>query len=96
MSAPFEEIQPCYHMTGLLSQLADGTLSGLSLWYARQHIAGCAHCRDAHGALVTLREHLASLRNSPESDGLRLSEERRSTLEAALDALEHKRSDIAG
>ncbi|MGC4045223.1 MAG: zf-HC2 domain-containing protein [Armatimonas sp.] len=93
MSTPFEEIQPCYHMTGLLSQLADGTLSGLSLWYARQHVAGCAHCRDAHGALVTLREHLANLGNSTDSDGPRLSQDRRSALEAALDALE-KESEI--
>lgn len=96
MSAPFEEIQPCYHMTGLLSQLADGTLSGLSLWYARQHIAGCAHCRDAHGALVTLREHLATLKDTPSEGEHRLSDQRRTQLEAALDALEQKRSDIAG
>jgi hypothetical protein len=88
----FEEIQPCYHMTGLLSQMADGTLTGLALWYARQHIAGCAHCRDAQGALVTLREHLASL-GDVQNESDRLSAPRRASLEAALDRLERERKE---
>jgi hypothetical protein len=76
-------------MTGLLSQLADGTLTGLALWYARQHVSGCSKCRDAHGALVTLREHLSGLKTR---DGHRtLTPRRRAALEAALDFLEKER-----
>jgi hypothetical protein len=73
-------------MRGLLSRLADGTLSGLALWFARQHLGGCTRCRSAHSALVHLREKLAQLHGGTE----RLGDGRREALERALDALEKR------
>jgi hypothetical protein len=81
-------IAPCGHMRGLLSRLADGTLSGLALWFARQHVSGCVRCRSAHTALVALRGHLARLHGGTD----RLETNRRESLERALDALEKQES----
>jgi hypothetical protein len=81
-----EPVAPCGHMRGLLSRLADGTLSGLALWFARQHLSGCGRCRNAHSALISLREKLARLHGGTE----RLGDGRRAALERALDALEKK------
>jgi predicted anti-sigma-YlaC factor YlaD len=79
-----EPIAPCGHMRGLLSRLADGTLTGLALWFARQHLGGCVRCRSAHSALVRLREQLARLHGGTD----RLEADRREALEQTLDSLE--------
>ncbi len=84
-----EPIAPCGHMRGLLSRLADGTLSGLALWFARQHLGGCTRCRSAHAALLSLREQLARLHGGTD----RLEGDRRESLEHRLDALEKQRPE---
>ena len=80
-------VKPCSHMRGLISRLADGSLSGILLWYTRSHVSGCAHCGPAHGALTSLRGRLSRLHEPAELE-TRLSEERRAALEATLDTID--------
>ncbi len=86
------EVSPCRHMETWIDALADDSLTGFARWYTQIHVAGCRRCRAALQALRTLRERLKSYREASET-GLppALSPEKRSALEAALDAVEKQR-----
>jgi hypothetical protein len=45
-------------METAVSQMADGTLSGLFAWYVRAHVKRCHKCGPAYRALLSLREGL--------------------------------------
>lgn len=80
---------PCRHMRTLLSGMADGTLKGLLLRYARSHVAGCDHCRGALGGLYRLRERLQGLATrGGEQGGLALTGAQRRSVEAEWDRID--------
>ena len=71
--ADYPEIKPCEHMTGLVNQMADESLHGPALWYARFHVATCRSCAAALAALLAIRARLTMLtrtERSPQSPGL--------------------------
>ena len=87
------EFKPCRHMARWVDALADGSLRGWARWYAQMHIAGCNQCRATLERLRRARERLQSYRAA--SDALlppALPPDRRLALEAALDAIEQRRS----
>jgi len=56
-----KDLKPCRHMTGLVSSLADDTLTGIALWFTLRHIAGCPRCRNGLEYFHALRARLATL-----------------------------------
>ena len=55
------DLKPCRHMTGLVSALADDTLTGIARWFTTQHIAGCPRCANGLEYFHALRARLAIL-----------------------------------
>ena len=55
------DLKPCRHMTGLVSALADDSLTGIPRWFTTQHIAGCPRCRNGLEYFHALRARLATL-----------------------------------
>ncbi|MDX2065068.1 MAG: hypothetical protein SFX74_04935 [Fimbriimonadaceae bacterium] len=58
---------PCTYMEDLLQREAEGSLHGLSRWYALAHAARCAHCKTFLDRLRETLDRLHALRNTPES-----------------------------
>ena len=84
-----QKMEPCRHMTRWVSALSDGSLSGIARWYTRWHIAGCPKCAAALTGLRALRERLRLLASREERQGpSALPEERWTTVEAAMDAVD--------
>lgn len=88
-----KEVKPCRHMACWVSSLADGTLSGFARWYTRLHLAECKQCKATLDALISLRERLKALPQSQDPIfPATLSEQNRTALDAALDAVDRKAS----
>jgi hypothetical protein len=80
-----EEINPCEHMRGSISALADGSLTGLMRWYTRWHASHCPRCGAALRGLRALLAQLQPLRGAPPAQAPdTLSAERRAGLEEAM------------
>lgn len=73
-------------MRGLIHRMAEGTLAGALLRFARSHVKGCARCAQA---LAVLRATLAKLRRLRERAPA-LPEDRWASIEAAW--LEHEQT----
>ena len=87
------EIRPCRHMEQWIDALADGSLTGFARWYTHLHVRGCRHCYAALEALLRLKERLKALsRTENVSVPTALPPDRREALNAALDAVEKRRS----
>lgn len=85
--------KPCPQMKGLLSALADGTLTGIPRWYAEHHVKGCPHCTKTLASLHVLRDRVRALgvpvleESAGEAAASRVTAipaERRVSLESAL------------
>ncbi|WP_395094080.1 hypothetical protein [Armatimonas sp.] len=77
-------MSPCWHMKALLTARADQRLSSLLRRYVDLHLSQCNQCRAALESLLTLRERLISLRNTPAAP---LSQERQQQLQDACTEL---------
>lgn len=55
------DLKPCRHMTGLVSALADDSLTGIPRWFTTQHVAGCPHCRNGLEYFQALNTRLKAL-----------------------------------
>lgn len=84
---PVLPARPCPWMRTLVSGLADGSLRGLSRWFAEQHVAACRPCSHAHRALTALRGRLRGLADAPAVNDA-LDPGRRQTLERRFDAVD--------
>lgn len=85
-------------MALFLSGLSDGTLRGLTRWYAEQHTARCDHCAASLRALLALRQRLRALGHLPVTAAIpdlpdaplqTLTPERRAAVEAAWTQIEN-------
>jgi hypothetical protein len=76
-------------MEASLAALADDTLKGPARWYAQFHVAGCAHCSQALSMFRLLKFRLSEFAGRTSTNCERLPDERRNSLDAALDALDH-------
>lgn len=81
--------QPCWFMRQWVSALSDNTLKGWARWYANLHVARCPNCKTALEDLTALHERMQRLGQTPPPT-LFLTEERRTALQTALDALDAK------
>lgn len=79
---------PCPHMEETLNALADGSLRPPLRWLARLHVLYCTRCRQALATLRGLRIRLQTLRHALPSEPTTLSRDRKSALDAALNALD--------
>lgn len=97
------ETEPgCGYMQEMLNGLADGTVTGITRWYAERHVAQCRHCSAALGGLQRLRIRLrtSGALSSPQSgdtttvsDALKLlSRDRVAALEARWAELDREDS----
>jgi hypothetical protein len=81
---------PCWFMKTWVSRLADGSLGGLPLWYARLHVPRCARCRAAYEELRALLLRLRRIDEPPPaaSGSPALSPDRWAAVEAAWERLD--------
>jgi len=79
MNAAAPAINPCWHMRNLVHRLAEGTLAGAMLKYARYHATHCTRCRQAVEAIRATLGRLRTLKEkAPE-----LPADRWASIEAA-------------
>jgi len=69
-------------METLVSAHVDHQLSGISEWYTKNHIKGCAQCQASLPFLGSLKDRLATLDDSVEVQPL--SDERLIQIEAEI------------
>ena len=80
-------LNPCWHMRNLVHRMAEGTLAGTLLKYARFHVGSCRRCQQALQILRATLNRLRLLREpAPE-----LPAERWASIEAAW--MEHEMTD---
>jgi hypothetical protein len=79
-------------MESTISGLADGTLKGPAKWYAQFHVAGCHKCSQALAMFSMLKLRLRTFAGSSATDAESMPVERRSTLDAVLDAMDDDQS----
>jgi hypothetical protein len=77
-------------MKTIISALIDNKVTGLIKSYALWHIHHCPRCQAALQALRDLHARLHILATKPTNAPSTLSEDRRSRLEAAWDAVERE------
>jgi hypothetical protein len=70
-----DELQPCHHMTNLVSQRSEDSLSGPAKWYTDFHVMTCPSCKAALSGLRELRTEVACQIQETRTDRPRLSEE---------------------
>ena len=63
-----EPVKPCPHMKGLLNRMAEGSLSGLLLWYTKYHAAHCPDCNKTLHALSRLINRLCNLKPAAKTE----------------------------
>lgn len=85
-----EKIKPCWHMKKIISALVDNKVTGIIKSYATWHIGHCPRCQAALTALRELHTRLLGLASKPDAAPPVLSDDRRSRLEAAWDAVERE------
>ena len=85
-----ERIKPCWHMKTVISALVDNKVTGLLKQYATWHISHCPRCQAALDALRAMHGRLLTLAAKPDGGSTALSDERKSRLEAAWDAVERE------
>src|SRR2546421_5398870 len=86
---PSQRVEPCRYMRTWVSELADGSLTGLARWYTELHVKGCPHCKPAVEAIRALRQRLEILaRADIPSESAHLAPERHSALETVLDSID--------
>ena len=75
----------CWHMAGWVDRMAIGNLSGFARWYTSLHLGQCRQCRATLEALRRIQTQLRTLKTE-----VGLSENRKRSLAAAMDALEDR------
>ena len=86
--APEQDVQPCKHMEGMVSSLADGSLRGPARWYTQLHTMHCSQCRTALNHLRVVIDKVADLREDGPPGAERLQADRREGIERALDEVD--------
>ena len=56
-----DKLEPCKHMTNLVSSRSDETLHGPAKWYTDLHMLTCPHCRAAFKGMRQVREQVKEM-----------------------------------
>ena len=97
---PAADGKPCRLMHTMISQMSDGSLGGVRLWFAERHTRHCIRCKGALIGLVDLETRLLVLGATANEQGNGHGEQERSHFPASLriqigDALDRVDADAA-
>lgn len=83
------DLKPCRHMTGLVSALADDTLTGILRWFTTQHVAGCSRCHNGLEYFHALRVRLVTLEDKEKAKA-QMTPEQWAAVEAAWEKVDQQ------
>ena len=81
-----DDLQPCSHMTNLVSRRSDDTLTGPAKWYTDFHVMTCPSCKAALKGLRVLRSEVALQVEKTPDDRPRLNQKPRENVEEGWEA----------